>query len=181
MRRCRRALSRASSASRPEPRLTNGSPTSVSWLRRRGSKRPTTGSMRLPKRWGYRRRRRCGSTSAGRWTRHLPRIAAGSPPRRVLHRFRNFAVQSRNPRTVAALIRVTGGDCRCRMALDAQKNLASQATDETACPTIAHRHALWVRRFRASRASGRHWSVAVTHRFLRRGEIIDNFVASVAP
>jgi hypothetical protein len=94
-RRYRRALSRASSASRPELRLTNGLPTSVSWPRRCGSKRPTTGSMRLPKRWGYRRRRRCGSTSAGRWTRHLPPIAAGSPPRRAQHRFRDFAVRSR--------------------------------------------------------------------------------------
>src|ERR1700733_11109516 len=88
-RRCRRALSRASSASRPGPRLTNGSRTSVSWPRRCGSKRPTTGSMRLPKRWGYRRRRRYGSTSAGRWTRHLPPIAAGSLPPRALHRFRD--------------------------------------------------------------------------------------------
>jgi hypothetical protein len=82
--------------------------------------------MRLPKRWGYRRRRRCGSTSAGRWTRHLPPIAAGSPPRRALHRFRDFA--GRNPLTIAALIRVPAGDCRCRLALDAQKRpcLASE-------------------------------------------------------
>src|ERR1700719_2232438 len=65
--------------------------------------------MRLPKRWGYRQQRRCGSTSAGRWTRHLPPIAAGSPRRRALHRCRDFAVQSRNPLTVAALIRVLVG------------------------------------------------------------------------
>jgi hypothetical protein len=42
---------------------------------------------------------------------HLPPIAAGSPPRKALHRFRDFAVQSRNPLTVAGRLSLIMAGC----------------------------------------------------------------------
>ena len=106
-------------------------------------------------------------------------------------RFRDFAVQLAESADGRGPDTGSGGDCRCRMALDAQKRPCSASDRRNrlshnctpACvvgqvvspvnpvtPSQARDPGQTEpRQSRANRPSGRHRSVAVTHRFLRRG------------